>query len=821
MDSQDGKRKRSSRTGSENIRKILDDDFDVNDNAELPVFPINDMIIFPNGFSVMKLHSETQANAALRSMREKEHIVAIPVRPQYNLEDLASLTTLDAFYPVGVYTRVLKIARKEENGLTFWQVTIRGLKRVQVKAVSYDSTYKILRMDTTDAEETRLSIIGEAVYEEQTLLRTVRQSAKGYFERCQATEEVREAIRLCGTIQDAGLLADFLSSHIDMPYEQRAELLACLSIRDRLQLLLDVLANQMEVAKLVATTAQKIRTDLDKQQREYFIRQHIKALREQISEEPESDSEEIKARIENMDADPEVVDYTMKQWKRMVILPVASAEYSVARSHIETLLDIPWHQQTEDHLNIAEARRILDEDHYGLKDVKERIIEHLAVLALRKDLKAPILCLYGPPGVGKTSIGKSIARALGRKFERISLGGIHDEAEIRGHRRTYVASMPGRIVQALRHAKSMNPVMMLDEIDKLTSNNHGDPASALLEVLDPEQHHAFVDNYIETPIDLSNVLFITTANSLDTIPGPLRDRMEIIEIQSYTHVDKRSIASDFLIPKLLKQHGLIKSNMSISSEALDRIISYYTREAGVRQLEQRLGAVCRKVAAKVVEDRDAGKKKTRVSITPKNLETYLGKTRYDYDMIEPDRLPGISTGLAWTSVGGDILFIETNRMSGKGELVITGKLGDVMQESVRAAMTVVKANAEKLGLDPAVFSKTDIHLHVPAGATPKDGPSAGCAIFTAILSLFKEIPVPATLAMTGEISLRGNVLPVGGIREKVLAAHRAGIKTILLPKRNMADLDEVPEAVRNELTFYPISKVSEVVKHVFDIDIEI
>ncbi|MBQ9395955.1 MAG: endopeptidase La [Proteobacteria bacterium] len=819
MDSQDSKRRRTTKTGSENIRKILDDDYSESESAELPVFPINDMIIFPNGFSVMKLNSEVQANAALRAMREKEHIVAVPVRPQYNIEELSGLNTLDAFYPVGVCTRVLKIVRKEENGLSFWQVTIRGIKRVQVKSVSYDSAYNILRMHTVDAEETRLSIIGEAVYEEQTLLRTVRQSAKGYFERCQATEEVREAIRLCGTIQDAGLLSDFLSAHIDMPYEQRAELLACLSIRDRLQLILDVLANQMEVAKLVATTAQKIRTDLDKQQRDYFIRQHIKALREQIAEEPESDSEEIKARIEKMDADPEVIDYTMKQWKRMVILPQASAEYSVARSHIETLLDIPWHEQTEDHLNIADARRILDEDHYGLKDVKERIIEHLAVLALRHDLKAPILCLYGPPGVGKTSIGKSIARALGRKFERISLGGIHDEAEIRGHRRTYVASMPGRIVQALRHAKTMNPVMMLDEIDKLTSNNHGDPASALLEVLDPEQHNAFVDNYIETPIDLSNVLFITTANSLDTIPGPLRDRMEIIEIQSYTHVDKRSIASDFLIPKLLKQHGLMKSNMSISAEALDRIISYYTREAGVRQLEQRLGAVCRKVAAKVVEDHDAGKKKTRVSITPKNLETYLGKTRYDYDMIEPDRLPGISTGLAWTSVGGDILFIETNRMSGKGELVITGKLGDVMQESVRAAMTVVKANAEKLGLDPAVFSKTDIHLHVPAGATPKDGPSAGCAIFTAILSLFKEIPVPATLAMTGEISLRGNVLPVGGIREKVLAAHRAGIKTILLPKRNMADLDEIPEAVRNELTFYPISKVSEVVKHVFDIDI--
>ncbi len=820
MDSQDGKKIKTTKTSTTTPKQTVPNPEDTTILSEfkgIPVFPLNDLVIFPNGFSVIKLHSESQANAAIRALREKEHVAAVPVHTENNIENLKSISNLDAFYSVGVYTRIIKIVRKEETDGAVWQVTLRGTSRVIPRSIAYDDNFQVLRMDLEKSNEVPLAIIGEAVYEEQTLFRTVRQSAKSYFERCQASDETREAIRLCESIRDAGILSDFLAAHIDMPFEQHAELLCALSIRDRLRLLLDILANQMEVAKLVANAAQKVRSDLDKQQREYFIRQHIRALKEQISEEPENDAEELKERIEKMDADQEVRDYTMKQWKRLSFLPVSSAEYSVARAHIETILDMPWHQKTEDHLNLTEARRILDEDHYGLDDVKQRVIEHLAVLALRKDLKAPILCLYGPPGVGKTSIGKSIARALGRKFERISLGGIHDESEIRGHRRTYVASMPGRIAQALRHAKSMNLVLMLDEIDKLANDIHGDPSSALLEVLDPEQHHAFVDNYIETPINLSDVLFITTANSLDMIPGPLRDRMEIIEIQSYTHIDKRSIATDFLIPKMLKEHGLIKSNLNMTSDALDDIISNYTREAGVRQLEQKIGAICRKIAAKVVEARDENKKKPRVTVSRKNLESFLGKKRFDYDMIEPDRLPGISTGLAWTSVGGDILFIETTKMQGKGELVITGKLGEVMQESVRAAMTLVKAHAEKLGLDPECFAKTDVHIHVPAGATPKDGPSAGCAIFCAILSLFRNISVPATLAMTGEISLRGNVLPVGGIREKVLAAHRAGIKTILLPKKNAPDLDDIHESVKNDIHFILVSTIDEVIEHVFNL----
>ena len=398
---------------------------------------------------------------------------------------------------------------------------------------------------------------------------------------------------------------------------------------------------------------------------------------------------------------------------------------------------------------------------------------------------------------------------------RISLGGIHDESEIRGHRRTYVASMPGRIVQALRRAQTMNPVIMLDEIDKLAHDIHGDPSSALLEVLDPEQNHAFVDNYIETPVDLSHVLFMTTANTLDTIPQALRDRMEIIEIHGYTHVDKLHIATEHLIPKLIKTHGILKSQIAVSNEALGEIISNYTREAGVRQLEQRLAAVCRKVAAKIVEGREEGKKRIRISVTAKNLETFIGKKKFEFDTVEKSRLPGISTGLAWTQYGGDILFIETTDMPGKGNLVLTGQLGDVMQESIRAAMTLIRSRAEKLGLDAKYLSERDVHVHVPAGATPKDGPSAGVAIFTALLSLFKAVELPGTLAMTGEISLRGNVLPVGGIREKVLAAHRAGIRTIILPERNVRDLDDVPEAVRTDIDFHPVSTIDEVIAFVF------
>lgn len=818
MDSQNGKKRRSPQKmlNEDLLRELFDRDGSTDsDLSDVPILPLDDIVIYPTGLSVIKIAAKEQVNSALSAMEGSEHLVAMPIRPRTDEFPIRNLADIKSYYGTGTYTRILKIMRVD-NGEA-WQLTLKGEKRVHPIELMCDGPESIPRMSLAIAQEIPLAIIGEDVYTDQNLLRQVRQSARLYFERCRlVANDTKEIIRLIDQMTDPSALTDYLSVHIEMPFEQRVALLEELVISKRLRLLIDIIANHLEVAKLIASTAQKVRTDMDKQQREYFIRQHIKALKEQIEDQPENDTEELKAKVEALDADPEVKEYTLKQVGRLAMLPLASTEYAVARTHIEAILDIPWRITTEDNLSIADAERILNEDHYGLETVKERILEHLSVLALRKDFKGAILCLYGPPGVGKTSISKSIARALGRKFERVSLGGIHDEAEIRGHRRTYVGSMPGRIVQALRHAKSRNPVILLDEIDKLTSDIHGDPASALLEVLDPEINSAFVDNYIETPIDLSRVLFITTANSLDTIPAPLRDRMEIIELPSYTHIDKRHIGREFLIPKAIVAHGLKKSNLQITDDALDDLIAYHTHEAGVRQLEQKINSICRKAAARVVRGTEEGKKSVRVSIGRKNLETFVGKKKYDFDRIEKDRLPGISTGLAWTPAGGDILFIETTEVAGKGNLVITGKLGEVMQESARAALTLLRSRAKKLGLDPAWFTEHDIHLHVPAGAIPKDGPSAGTAIFCALLSLCRNVAIPPTIAMTGEISLRGNVLPVGGIREKVLAAHRAGIRTVLLPEQNMRDLDEVDASVRSELTFVAVSKIDDVVTVVFD-----
>jgi ATP-dependent Lon protease len=486
----------------------------------------------------------------------------------------------------------------------------------------------------------------------------------------------------------------------------------------------------------------------------------------------------------------------------------ASSEYGVTRTYVETLLDIPWLDTTEDKLDIIEARTILDEEHFGLEKVKERLVEFLAVRKLRADMKGPILCLVGPPGVGKTSLGKSVARALGRKFIRISLGGVHDEAEIRGHRRTYVGALPGRIVQALRKAGSANPVVMLDEIDKIGRDFRGDPQSALLEVLDPEQNNSFSDHYIEIPLDLSKVLFIANANQIDTISAPLRDRMEMIDIPGYTAAEKRSIVKQFLLPKQLEHHGISTAHVEFAPGALDKVVDRYTREAGVRSLERRIGDVCRKVAVKVASGEVTPE--TPIQVTPENLPDYLGPERYEFETVERVNAPGITTGLAWTPVGGDILFIEASKSDGKGELRLTGQLGDVMKESALAALSYLKMRGADFGLPPMFWKDSDIHIHFPAGAVPKDGPSAGIAIFTTLLSLYTGVQVRHDVAMTGEITLRGNVLPIGGVKEKLLAAHRAGIKRVLLPERNRKDLIDVAEDVKKELEIIFVKTVGEI-----------
>jgi ATP-dependent Lon protease len=554
----------------------------------------------------------------------------------------------------------------------------------------------------------------------------------------------------------------------------------------------------------------QIKEEMGKNQREYVLRQQLKAIKEELGEDDgdQGDLDGLEERISKASLPSEADSVAKKQLKRLRSMQVGSAEYTVVRTYLDWILDLPWSNQTEDNMDIAEVRKVLDEDHYGLDKVKKRIVEYLAVRKLKKDKKGPILCLLGPPGVGKTSLGKSIARALGRKFVRVSLGGVHDEAAIRGHRRTYVGALPGQIIQGMKKTGTVNPVFMMDEVDKIGHDFRGDPSAALLEVLDPEQNNTFADHYLEIPYDLSNVMFVATANIADPIPPPLRDRMEILEIPGYTRREKLAIARQHLIPKQLEEHGLTSEQLTITDEAVEELIEHYTREAGVRSLERTIASVIRGVAVKVAE----GDLTARTIKNEDDLREYLGAIKFTSDVAERTEETGVVTGLAWTSVGGEILFIEATRMFGTGKLQLTGQLGDVMKESAHAALSYVRTNAEKYGIPKDFLEKSDLHVHIPAGGMPKDGPSAGITMFTAIVSLLTGIRVRHDVAMTGEISLRGRVLPIGGLKEKTLAAHRAGIKRVLVPERNKADLDEVPKEVRDELEFVFVSKLDEVLQ---------
>jgi ATP-dependent Lon protease len=549
---------------------------------------------------------------------------------------------------------------------------------------------------------------------------------------------------------------------------------------------------------------------MGKNQREYVLRQQLKAIKEELGEDDgdQGDLDGLEERISKAELPSEADQVAKKQLKRLRTMQVGSAEYTVVRTYLDWILDLPWHESTDDNMEISEVRQVLDEDHYGLEKVKKRIVEYLAVRKLKKDKKGPILCLLGPPGVGKTSLGKSIARALGRKFVRVSLGGVHDEAAIRGHRRTYVGALPGQIIQGMKKASTVNPVFMMDEVDKIGHDFRGDPSAALLEVLDPEQNNAFADHYLEIPYDLSKVMFVATANMADPIPPPLRDRMEVLDLPGYTRREKLAIARRHLIPKQLEEHGLNDERLEITNEAIEEIIEHYTREAGVRSLERQLASVIRGVAVKVAE----GDHTPRVVKSEDDVREYLGPTKYTSEVAERTEETGVATGLAWTSAGGEILFIEATRMFGTGKLQLTGQLGDVMKESAQAALSYVRSNAEKYDVARDFIEKSDIHIHIPAGAMPKDGPSAGITMFTALVSLLTGIRVRHDVAMTGELSLRGRVLPIGGIKEKVLAAHRAGIKRIILPERNKPDLEEIPREVRDELEFIVVSRLDEVLK---------
>jgi ATP-dependent Lon protease len=611
---------------------------------------------------------------------------------------------------------------------------------------------------------------------------------------------------------DPARLSDLAASVLNIPVEEKIGLLERNNVRDRVQKLVEIVTREFELQEISSRIQSQVADEVGKTQRQYYLREQMKAIQKELGEDDDrqQEIEEFRKKIEAAGMPEEPKKAAEKELDRLSKMPPQAAEYTVSRTYLDWLVTLPWNEETEDKLSVKEAHAILDEDHYDLEKVKDRILEFLSVRALKKDMKGPILCLVGPPGVGKTSLGKSIARAMGRKFGRISLGGIRDEAEIRGHRRTYIGSLPGRIIQGLKRAGTKNPVLILDEIDKVGTDFRGDPSSALLEVLDPEQNHAFSDHYLEVPFDLSKVFFITTANVLDTIPPALRDRMEILRLPGYTEEEKLEIAKAHIVRRQIEGHGLTDENIAFEESGLRTIINDYTREAGVRNLDREIANVCRKVARKVVE---GGAEKT--VLTGDRIHEFLGPARFFREIAERTDRSGVAVGLAWTSVGGEILFVESTRMRGRGKVTITGRLGDVMRESASAALSWIRSNARSIGIDDGLFDRSDFHIHVPAGATPKDGPSAGVTLTVSLVSLLTGLPVPSDLAMTGEITLRGKVLPVGGIKEKVIAAKSAGIKTVILPDKNEKDLEDVSSAVRGALTFRFVSEIESVLDIVF------
>jgi ATP-dependent Lon protease len=704
----------------------------------------------------------------------------------------------DDLHQVGCAARVLK-ALKHSSGN--YSLILQGLERIRLDDITQSAPY-------LKAKVGRLNELNASDDEAEALSMSLRDIAKQVIQLM--PELPREAGSLIDSIQAPGALADLVAANLDAPVDEKAGLLETVDVKDRIRKVLKLLTRQLEILKMRERINSQIKEEMGKNQREYVLRQQLKAIKEELGEDDgdQGDLDGLEERIAKANLPHEAEQVAKKQLKRLRNMQVGSAEYTVVRTYLDWILDLPWSNQTPDNMDIGAVRRVLDEDHYGLEKVKKRILEYLAVRKLKKDKKGPILCLIGPPGVGKTSLGRSIARALGRKFVRISLGGVHDEAAIRGHRRTYVGALPGQIIQGMKKSGTINPVFMMDEVDKIGHDFRGDPAAALLEVLDPEQNNTFADHYLEIPYDLSNVMFVATANVSDPIPAPLRDRMEILEIPGYTRREKLAIARQHLIPKQLEEHGITKEQLEITDKAVDIVIDTYTREAGVRTLERQIASIIRGVAVKIAE----GDTTPRKVDDEEHVREFLGPQKYTSEVAERTEEAGVATGLAWTSVGGEILFIEATRMYGSGKLQLTGQLGDVMKESAQAALSYVRTNAEKYGISKDFLEKSDIHIHIPAGAMPKDGPSAGVTMFTALVSMLTGIRVRHDVAMTGEITLRGRVLPIGGLKEKVLAAHRAGIKRVLVPERNKADLDEVPAEVKNDLEFVFVSKMDQVLE---------
>jgi ATP-dependent Lon protease len=761
----------------------------------VPLLPLRTDVVFPQTIAPLIVNRP----AGIRLLDEVQGInkplgLITQRRPEEDEPGQGDL------YPVFCIGSILKML-KFPDGST--RVVIQGLSRARLVEVVRTDPYLVGRFEPVE-EVVENGVEVEALVHHVTHLfdRMVEQSG-------QVPEELQVAVM---NTREPGRLADLLASSLPFPVEEKQNALAEASVKGRLELLGPLLARQLAVMELAGKIQAQVGSELSRAQREHFLRQQIKAIQEELGESEPDNPElaELWKRIEAAKPPADVKQEARRELDRLSDMHPSSAEYSIVRTYLDWIAVMPWSRSSMDRLDLKRARRVLDADHYDLEKIKERIIEYLAVRKLKKDMKGPILCLVGPPGTGKTSLGRSIARALGREFVRVSLGGVHDEAEIRGHRRTYVAAMPGRILHGIRKAGTNNPVFMLDEVDKLGADFRGDPAAALLEVLDPEQNVSFRDHYLDVDFDLSKVMFLATANVPETVPPPLLDRMEVLELPGYSEEEKILIAHRFLVPKQLEQHGLKPGDVRLSDESVARIISDYTREAGLRNLEREIATVCRKVARRFAEGKKHG-----VRIEPANVAEYLGPPKFYREVADRTGTPGIATGLAWTPAGGEILFVEATGMPGKGALTLTGLLGESMKESAQAALTYLKTRSKPLGLDSARVSKTDVHIHVPAGAVPKDGPSAGVAITAALLSLFRGEAIRTDLAMTGEVTLTGRVLPVGGVREKILAARRAGIKHVLLPHHNEKDLVDLPSDVKSDLSIAIVQNLDEVVPHLF------
>ena len=761
----------------------------------LIILPVRNLVLFPGVILPVAIKREKTVAGAQEAVRV-EGKVGFLLQKNPETED----PTFDELHRIGTAATIVRYVTAPDGT---HHLVCQGERRFRVLDAVGGFPYLVARVEYLNDTgvhhpevEARSLLLKQKAVEAITLLP-------------QAPAELANSIQ---AIESPATLADTIASFLDVKPAEKQELLETTEVRDRLERVATHLTRRVEVLKLSRQIEEQTKEAIDDRQREYVLREQLKQIQKELGEETEGEeAEELAAAITKAGMPAEVEEHARKELKRLERMNEASGEYSMARTYLDTLIALPWSKLDAEAIDIQRARGILDADHYGLEKIKKRILEYLAVRKLNPEGRSPILCFVGPPGVGKTSLGQSIARAVGLKFQRTSLGGTHDEAEIRGHRRTYIGALPGNIIQAVRKAGTRNPVLMLDEIDKLGHGIQGDPASALLEVLDPEQNSTFRDNYLGVPFDLSKVLFIATANQLDTIPGPLRDRMEIIELTGYTEEEKVEIARRYLVRRQLEANGLKQEQASISDEALHVIAREYTREAGCRNLERAIGAVLRNVAVRVAEG-----KATSVRIEAGDVQDILGAPRFENEVAMRVSVPGVATGLAWTPVGGDILFIEATRIPGTGKLILTGQLGDVMKESAQAALSLLKSQAESLGVDSTRFEKSDIHVHIPAGAIPKDGPSAGVTLYTALVSLMTSKTVRNDVAMTGEISLRGLVLPVGGIKEKTVAAHRAGIRTVMLPARNRRDLDDIPESVRKDLQFVWLERVEDAVAHAID-----